>query len=258
MHEHRLVGWWLGIALFIACVPARAQSTAAFPPDSSPPPSPPAHKQQKAVQKSPRPATSAPHAAPATPPPHAAAEAPPPSAPPPVANPVSALPAPATPSASDPRPPVLPYYDGMPVPPGYKVVTRPASGVITGGAAGLGASYGIALIFGAAHGFDNGGGWLAAPLVGPWLAIAERQYASCSATVVSQARRCVDRAVKEVQYITFVTVDGIFQLASGFLLLAGFLSSKEELIRADLLPKVSFVPPTPGRRDWALSVQGRF
>jgi hypothetical protein len=166
--------------------------------------------------------------------------------------------APTTASSSDPRPPVLPYYEGLPVPPGYKVVTRPASGVITGGAVGLGASYGIAVIFGAAHGFDNGGGWLAAPLVGPWLAIAERQYASCSATVVSQARRCVDRAVKEVQYITFVTVDGIFQLASGFLLLAGFLSSKEELIRTDLLPQVSFVPPTPGRRDWALGVQGRF
>lgn len=167
-------------------------------------------------------------------------------------------PTPATPSSSDPRPPVLPYYDGMPVPPGYKVVTRPATGVITGGAVGLGASYGVALIFGAAHGFDNGGGWLAMPLVGPWLAITERQYQSCSATLVSQARRCVDRAVKEVQYITFVTVDGIFQLASGFLLLAGFLSSKDELIRTDLLPKVSFVPPTPGRRDWALTVQGRF
>ena len=96
------------------------------------------------------------------------------------------------------------------------------------------------------------------PLAGPWLAITERQYNQCSATLVEQARRCVNRAVKEVQYITFVTVDGVFQLASGFLLLAGFLSSKDELIREDLVPKVSFVPPTPGRRDWSLSVQGRF
>jgi hypothetical protein len=146
----------------------------------------------------------------------------------------------------------------MPVPPGYQVVTRPATGVITGGAVGLAASYGTAFILGAAHGFDNASGWLAFPVVGPWLAITQRTYEQCTATLIQQARKCVNHAVKEVEYITFVAVDGVAQAATGFLLLAGFLSSKDELIRNDLVPKVSLVPPTPGRPEWALNVQGRF
>jgi hypothetical protein len=161
-------------------------------------------------------------------------------------------------AAADVRPPVLPYYDGMPVPPGYKVVKRQATGVITGGAVGLAASYATAVIFGAAQGFDNASGWLAAPVIGPWLAITERNYGTCKTANVQEARACVNQAVHEVQYITFVAVDGVFQMATGFLLLAGLLSSKDELIRQDLVPKVSFVVPAAGRREWSLSVQGRF
>jgi hypothetical protein len=146
----------------------------------------------------------------------------------------------------------------MPVPPGYKVVTRPARGIITGGAVGLAASYGTAAILGAARGFDNASGWLAAPIIGPWLAITQRTYPNCVATMIDQARRCINRAVHEVQYITFVAVDGVFQLATGFLLLAGLMSSKDELIREDLVPKVSVLPPAPGRKEWALSIQGKF
>lgn len=161
-------------------------------------------------------------------------------------------------AAADVRPPVLPYYEGMPVPPGYKVVTRQATGVITGGAVGLAASYATAVIFGAAQGFDNASGWLAAPVIGPWLAITERNYGTCKTANVQEARACVNQAVHEVQYITFVAVDGVFQMATGFLLLAGFLSSKDELIRQDLVPKVSFIVPAAGHREWSLSVQGRF
>ena len=161
-------------------------------------------------------------------------------------------------SPTDVRPPVLPYYEGMPVPPGYKIVNRPATGVITGGAVGLAASYATAVIFGAAAGFDNASGWLAAPVIGPWLAITERNYRACKTANVQEARACVNQAVHEVQYITFVAVDGVFQMATGFLLLAGLMSSKDELIRQDLVPKVSFVVPAAGQRQWALSVQGRF
>jgi hypothetical protein len=170
----------------------------------------------------------------------------------PAARPISGAP------ATDVRPPVLPYYQGMPVPPGYKVVTRRATGVITGGAVGFVASYATAVIFGAARSFDNAAGWLAAPVIGPWLAIAERDFGTCKTASVQEARACVNRAVHEVQYITFVAVDGVFQMATGFLLLAGFMSSKDELIRQDLLPQVSFVVPAPGQRQWTLSVHGRF
>ena len=268
MQVRRLVGWWLGalrrslgeqitIALFLlVAVPAHAQSTAAFPSDTPPPPPPrasarPAPPPPKTTRTppapSPRPAaTTAPRPAPASPP---VVVTPPPA--PPHFTPGAPV--------TDVRPPVLPYYEGMPVPPGYKVVTRPATGVITGGAVGLAASYATAVIFGAAQSFDNASGWLAAPIIGPWLAITERDYGQCKTANVQEARSCVTRAVHEVQYITFVAVDGVFQMATGFLLLAGLLSSKEELIRQDLLPKVSFVVPTQGGHgEWALKVQGRF
>jgi hypothetical protein len=268
MQVHRLVGWWLGIALplLFVCVPAHAQSTAAFPSDTPPPPPPRA--QPKPVAPAPRPvapaskpvapASKPAHSAPvATPTPH---PAPPPSQPPPAVVVTPPPPAHFTPGApaADVRPPVLPYYQGMPVPPGYKVVTRPATGVITGGAVGLAASYATAVIFGAAQGFDNASGWLAAPIIGPWLAITERNYGQCKTANVQEARQCVTQAVHEVQYITFVAVDGVFQMATGFLLLAGALSAKDELLRQDLVPKVSFVVPTEGHHEWALRVQGRF
>jgi hypothetical protein len=111
---------------------------------------------------------------------------------------------------------------------------------------------------GATQGFKNASGWLAAPLVGPWVAIAERDYEQCKTTTVQLARRCVKQAVAQVQFITFVAVDGVFQAASGLLTLAGLLSTKQELTREDLLPQVSFSLPRPGSSDWALTVRGQF
>jgi hypothetical protein len=137
-------------------------------------------------------------------------------------------------------------------------VNHPATGLITGGLVGFGISYGTAMVFGAAQNFKNATGWLGLPIAGPWLAVANRQFEDCKTSTVELARRCVRDAVKEVQFVTFVAVDGVFQLATGVLTLAGFLSSRDELIREDLVPKVSLLPPGPGRREWALSVQGRF
>ena len=153
---------------------------------------------------------------------------------------------------------MLPYYEGLPVPPGYQVTSRPATGLLTGGLLGLGASYGGGLIVGATQGFKNASGWLALPIAGPWLAIAERDYQQCKTTTVQLARQCVRKAVGEVQFITFVAVDGVFQMATGFLTLAALLSTKQELTREDLAPKVSVVATGPGPSDWGLRVQGRF
>ena len=143
------------------------------------------------------------------------------------------------------------------MPPGYQVVYRPATGLLVGGLIGMGASYGAALIVGATQGFGNATGWLALPLAGPWLAIAERQYEQCRTATVQQARRCVSKAVGEVQFITFVAVDGVFQLASSMLILAGAISGKDELIRQDLV-HVDVRPSPTGSVDWAVSVQGNF
>jgi len=154
---------------------------------------------------------------------------------------------------------VLPYYRAYPVPPGYTIVKRPATGLINGGLIGFGIAYAGAIGFAAANGFDNGTAWLAAPLVGPWGAIGARRYDQCRTSTVAEARRCVRKAVSEVQVITFLAVDGIGQLAGALVTLAGAISSREELVRSDLLKKVevSVIPPVDGE-PWALSVRGQF
>ena len=264
MLERRLVGWWLGVALVAAAPLAHAQSTASFP--SDPPAAPPPRPAPAPPPPRPAPTYAAPKPAPAPAAKPAPVPANPAPAPAPDPKPVPApapqrdLPAyepPPGTASKDPRPPVLPYYEGMPVPPGYQVVHRPATGLMAGGLIGMGASYGAALIVGATQGFDNATGWLAMPLAGPWLAIAEREYEQCRTATVQQARRCVSKAVGEVQFITFVAVDGVFQLASSMIILAAAVSGKDELIRQDLV-HVDVKPSPTGGVDWAVTVRGNF
>lgn len=267
LKPHRLVGWWLSGGLAALSAPAFAQSSASFPEDPppgaapapAPLPVPAAPAPAAAPTPAPAPYTPAPLSAPVVAPTYSAPVAP--LAAPPVPPSI----APAAPGAMDPRPPVLPYYDGLPVPPGYEVVKRPAAGLLAGGLVGLGIGYAGGLTFAAANGFKNGTGWLAAPIVGPWGAIGARNYETCRTRTVAEAKACVRNAVKEVQVITFFAVDGIAQLAGGLVTLAGAVSTKEELLRSDLVEKpavvedvkVSVVPPVGGN-PWALSVRGTF
>jgi hypothetical protein len=65
--------------------------------------------------------------------------------------------------------------------------------------------------------------------------------------------------VGEVQLITFTAVDGIAQIATGFVALAGLMSTRKTLLRTDLLPaKVSLIPPSPGHDGWELTARGQF
>ena len=257
---HRLVGWWLVGGLVTLSLPCVAQTTASFPEDAPAQPAPAA----PAPPPPPPPvAPPAPAAATAHPVPAPAAVAPPPARPiTPVAAPPPVTAAPGTAavasSAGDARPAVLPHYRGYPVPPGYEVVKRPASGLIKGGLVGFGVAYAGAIGFAAASGFKNGTGWLAAPIIGPWGAIGGRNYEQCRTSTVAEAKRCVRNAVSEVQIITFLAVDGIGQLAGALIMLAGAMSTREELVRSDLVDvEVSVIPPSNGD-PWALSVQGKF
>jgi hypothetical protein len=255
LKPHRLVGWWLSGGLTVLSAPALAQSSAAFPED--PPP-------RAAPAPAPAPAPTYPPPAPTYPPPVSPAPVPARPATPVYPAPVAPLPvaapaAPAPGASGDLRPPILPYRDGLPVPPGYEVVKRPATGLLAGGLVGLGIAYAGGVIFAGSNGFKNGTGWLAAPIVGPWGAIGARDYQTCRTRTVAEAKACVRNAVKEVQVITFFAVDGIGQLAGGLVTLAGALSTKEELVRSDLVQvdHVSVLPPVQGG-PFGISVQGRF
>lgn len=144
----------------------------------------------------------------------------------------------------------------MPVPEGYVVQTRAASGLIAGGIVGLGITYVAGVVVASGEDFANGTTWALVPVIGPWGAIGARKY-NCKANDVPAAKKCVKAAVGEVRTVTFLAVDGIGQMASAVVLLAGLLSSSEELVRQDLV-KVSVSVPEARGEPWGLTFRGTF
>jgi hypothetical protein len=240
-------------ALLTAATPAAAQS--AFPdlppeePEAPPPPSPPP------------PPPPAP-----TPPPPAAATAPPyyyypPAAPAPSAVAPAAPPAtgstPAAPPATGPA--VLPYRDGTPVPPGYRLERSRLNGLAVAGGLVLGAGWAVGLGIAAAHGFDHANGWLVVPVLGPWVSLGRRQ-APCNienVEVRDDVQRCVKDAMNEATLIAAIAVDGLFQVIGGGLLLGGVFSTRQELVRKDVA-RVRLTPLVAGRSGYGLGLLGSF
>jgi len=141
----------------------------------------------------------------------------------------------------------------LPVPSGYAVVDRPATGLVTAGVIGLGATYATALIIAASQGFENGTGLLAVPVIGPYAAIATREY-DCEVDTVSKAKACT---ADETQIVTLMAVDGLAQTAAVLVAVAGLISTKKELVRSDLL-EVTVTPPVSARGGWNFGVRGEF
>jgi hypothetical protein len=216
----------------------------------------------------------APSYAPAAPVPYTPAPAPAVPAPAPAEHapeyipPSVALPAPYQ-SAPAPsfayQPPLLPYKKGLPVPEGYRVVQRSATGLTVGGGVTFAAAYVAALGLAATQSFENGTAYTAIPVIGPWAAIGGRTFScktSIPTTTTTTAKqvqtalnKCVGAAFDEVVTVVFLTADGLVQATGAVLFFIGLASGYEELVRNDL-PKtaVEFYPEGGG----GLSVSGRF
>lgn len=257
-------GFCFGLVLSFASE-SLAQSTASFPaaPGESTPPTP-----------APRP-TPPPAPTPAARPAPSPLPSPKPSpAPAPQPAPTAVSPAPPT-ANSDARPPgangtpsappgavptfypaLLPYRDGLPVPPGYRVEHRAATGIILGGLATLGIAYSTALIVGASANFGDGTGWLAIPVIGPWGAIGARSY-HCSNDPL-QANKCISGAFSEVQTIAILSADGVIQAAGAVLFVVGLASGHDELVRTDQPVSFRVLPQKVGSDGYGFGVSGRF
>lgn len=152
-------------------------------------------------------------------------------------------------------PALLPYREGLPVPPGYHVEHRPAQGLIVGGLASLIIGYGTAVIVGAGSGFKDGTGWLVLPVLGPWAAIGARSY-QCDNDPL-HANACVHGAFNEVQTIAILSADAVVQATGAVLFLAGLGSGSDELVRTDGA-SVRVTPRAIGRDGFGLGFDGRF
>jgi hypothetical protein len=159
----------------------------------------------------------------------------------------------------------LPYKKGLPVPEGYRVVQRSATGLTIGGALTFGAAYVAALGLAATQDFANGTAYTVIPVAGPWAAIGGRTFKcttsipatqNATASAVQKAiNKCVGTAFDEVITVVFLTADGLVQATGAVLFFIGLGSGYEELVRKDL-PKtaVEFYPEGGG----GLSVSGKF
>ena len=155
----------------------------------------------------------------------------------------------------------MPYKKGLPVPPGYRVVERSATGLTVGGGLTFGAAYAAGLALAASQGFDNGTGYTAIPVIGPWAAIGGRTFnckvavatSSVSSVALQKAiNKCVGFAFDEVTTVVFLTADGLVQATGAVLFFIGLASGYEELVRDDL-PKAAVYPLPGGGGGFSLS-----
>jgi hypothetical protein len=134
----------------------------------------------------------------------------------------------------------LPYREGHPVPPGYRLEERRNKGLSTGGFVTFGLAYATGLGYAVANSFDEGTGWLALPLVGPWAAIGAQEIKcpSPSTNNVAGAKaagnECVEKALGGAERITFFTVDGLIQALGLTLTFVGMGIKTTELVRNDV------------------------
>jgi hypothetical protein len=167
---------------------------------------------------------------------------------------------------------VLPYRDGVPIPRGYHVEHRPATGLIVVGSVTLSLSYVVALGLGVHNSFDGGYGWTVVPVAGPWGAIGARDF-KCkvnstdfdvnnpgsidTGVTAAEAERCIKRAQTEAIDIAILAVDGMVQATGAALLLAGLASGVDELVWDGLKDVHVSVAPHP-QGGGQIGIFGRF
>jgi hypothetical protein len=259
--RHALLHWVLHGLVATVVSGASAQSSGRFP-DTPPEPHAPAPSRPPLPAARPPPAV---RAAPARVTPQPGPTAAPRSAYPPSARavPVTVAPSYAAPppaySAAPFYPAVLPYRDGAPVPDGYRLEKTRVTGLMTAGGVVFGAGYATALALAGAHDFSGGNGWLAVPLIGPWVALTKRE-SPCDIDelqVKEDAKECVDAALDEAALVAAIAVDGLFQAIGAGLFLGGAIATRQELVRQDVA-QFRVVPRRVGRTGYGVGVEGRF
>jgi hypothetical protein len=150
-------------------------------------------------------------------------------------------------------PPVLPYVDGAEVPAGYERRSSGGTVTLTAGAIVFGGAYLGGLGVAGTESFKNGTGWMVVPLVGPWLAIADRDLFCDSQALQVQ---CVDRAEQQLADVALLTGAGVLQAVGFTLALVGIASREEQLVRLDVDGVT--VEPTAGPQYMGVTTAGAF
>ncbi len=134
-------------------------------------------------------------------------------------------------------------FEGMDPPPGYRAKNFFNRGFLIGGGITLGVTYGAGLIYGATQKFEGGLGHLAIPIIGPWIALGNRDF-QCDTSIdplnlnpddaSDAADECQQLLFNETKVAVVLFGIGLGQLAGAVITTIGFADSETRWLRADV------------------------
>ena len=145
----------------------------------------------------------------------------------------------------------LPYEDGDPIPPGYRLVTRKRRGLIIAGSIVTGVPWAFGVMGAVGNDFQDNTGLLLIPVIGPWALLATNtaRDGNCGPTdTICDGSKAALRSA--------LVFDGIVQLAGASMFVAGMFFPRTRLVRSDVV--VSFVPTTFGHGGYVIGALGSF
>jgi hypothetical protein len=151
-----------------------------------------------------------------------------------------------------------PSYSGWRrVPPDYVREDRPRTLTLALGGVALGLPWATGLGIAAASGFANGSAWLAAPVVGPWAALAKRSNPCNGLDKATSFNPKVGECVAEPLARAMLVVDGVLQATGGVLLVLG-MRSDTVLVKKSPSALVGVAPSPIGDHGYGVQMFGLF
>lgn len=129
----------------------------------------------------------------------------------------------------------------------------------------LGITYVAAIAFAGSQGYDNGLGAVVVPVLGPWLAIGQRDF-TCSVNTTptdvdmlegstADTQECVASQTKTAAFLVGL---GVGQLVGASLLTVGLLDRRRSWVRADLAGLTVDFDVAPGPQGGSIWAHGTF
>jgi len=166
----------------------------------------------------------------------------------------------------DTRPYTMDYQPGQPIPPGYRVLSRPHRAQLTSGSIAFGISYTISVIMAASYTEASATAerynqvpysprWLYLPLLGPWVALATARSHDCRNSYYASSYfygQCEDANKNLMPWRALLIFDGILQGLGAYFTVWGIKQRWYQLVLNDDV-QVQLLPVPMG-----LALVGRF
>ena len=147
-----------------------------------------------------------------------------------------------------PWPKTLPYLDGAPQPPGYRLEESKMKGLIIGGIVPLSALYLISLTVASENNYHGTAGWLALPVAGPYAWLIDDHSRHSCATGYCGSDNSAERGL--------VVFDAMVQTAGAAMFITGLAVTCKQWVLAN--PAELYVAPFASTSMRGISAVGRF